>query len=250
MKGKLGYKIRTIICVSCGKQVTDHMRSNQRYCSLECYRNAPKPQRKRGVERPCAVCNAPVYVTGKRIEQTEVFCGKAHANEWQSKNKTSHICKMCGGTFQWSPSRQKAYNITYCSLECRDADPDRYTRLIEMNAMQQRRFQSSIERIGYAVLDALGVAYDPQFVIGGKFCVDAFIPSHGIVVQFDGDYWHGNPEKFPKPDARQQKRMRLDVSQDAYMVACGYRVLRFWGSDLQHNLDAVTTQLHNALTPQ
>ncbi len=97
------------------------------------------------------------------------------------------------------------------------------------------------------MLDSIGVSYDPQCMIGGKFCVDAFVPEAKLVIQFDGDYWHGNPERFPVPDARQRKRMKLDVSQDAYMAACGYRVLRLWESHIKQHPSAVADRILAAL---
>lgn len=100
------------------------------------------------------------------------------------------------------------------------------------------------------MLDELGIEYLPQHLIGGKFCVDAFVPSRQTVIQFDGDYWHFNPAKFDKPDARQEKRIRLDVSQDAYMKACGYTVIRIWETDILKNSEIVKEQLRTSLVPR
>ncbi len=117
-----------------------------------------------------------------------------------------------------------------------------------MNVMQQRGGRrTKCEVAGYAILDASGVEYLAQHLIAGKFCVDAFIPSAALVVQFDGDYWHGHPAKFPQPDARQRKRILLDASQDAYMAACGYRVMRFWESELLRDSELVRHRLRSAL---
>ena len=68
------------------------------------------------------------------------------------------------------------------------------------------------------------------------------------MVQFDGDYWHGNPASFPDPDQRQRKRMALDKSQDAYMSACGYRVVRFWASEITKQPEYVISTLQTLLT--
>lgn len=247
MKGQMGYKVRTITCISCGKTVTRHLRPQTKYCSLECYRSSPRPQRKTGDTFPCAICGESVYVPASRLGQDRYFCSTDHANEWQGRNKTEHTCKMCGTSFRWSPSRSKANNVTYCSLKCRDADPERRAMLIAMNAKQQRMKPNNIERAGYAMLDSLGIDYTPQHVIGGKFCVDAFVPGHRLVIQFDGDYWHGNPASFPEPDHRQRKRMTLDRSQDAYMAACGYRVVRFWASEITKHPERVMSQLRQLL---
>lgn len=242
------YKVRTITCISCGKIVTGRMRAGQKYCSLECYRSAPRPQRKTGKAVACTLCGDSVYVPKNRLGPEHHFCSLEHANEWQGRNKTDHTCKMCGKAFRWSPSRAKANNITYCSLKCRNADPARREMLIAMNAKQQRMRPNNIERAGYAILDGLGIDYQPQHLIGGKFCVDAFVPGHGLVVQFDGDYWHGNPASFPEPDQRQRKRMALDKSQDAYMAACGYRVVRFWASEITKQPEYVIAKLQTLLT--
>lgn len=203
-----------------------------------------------GEYRDCAYCGADVYVQRFRIEKCKsglFFCDPSHQNAWQGRNKIDYICKTCGNGFRMSASFVKYRNSTYCCIACRDADPDRHTQLIEMNVSQQRANEpNNLERAGYAILDRLGVEYEPQYLIGGKFCVDAFVPSAGLVIQFDGDYWHGNPATYPQPDERQRKRIRLDSSQDSYMATCGYRVIRIWESDMKSDLSGVTSLLRRA----
>lgn len=116
-----------------------------------------------------------------------------------------------------------------------------------MNQAQQDRRRTQPELIGYALLEELGVSFEPQFMVDGKFCVDAYLPDAKIAVQFDGDYWHGHPSRFTSLDARQQKRVNLDRSQDAYMHKHGLKVLRFWESDLKRDLPAVRARLSTAL---
>jgi len=115
-----------------------------------------------------------------------------------------------------------------------------------MNADQQRLSPNHLERAAYAILDSVDAAYVPQHVVGGKFCVDAFYPQ-GLVVQFDGDYWHGNPAKFPTPDARQKKRMAFDRSQNAYCAKCGFAVLRVWEHEIRNDPEGVKAKLCNSL---
>lgn len=237
------YKIRTFACGGCGVSVTKRCPEKSRFCSLSCYRSASKPDRKTGETRACAVCDKSVYISKNRLGLAHYFCSPAHANEWQGRNKTEFICKICGKSFRWSPSRQANNNVTYCSLTCRDADPARTEMLLAMNKKQQEGFQSSAEVLGYALLGALGIVYLPQHLVAGKFCVDAFIPDAKVVVQFDGDYWHGNPARFSTLDARQAKRVRLDKSQDAYMVKCEFRVFRAWHSDLKDRPEQIKAEL-------
>lgn len=119
--------------------------------------------------------------------------------------------------------------------------------LLAMNAKQQRIKINKLERDGYEILDELGIQYKPQYLIANKFCVDAFIPEWNIAVQFDGDYWHGHPEKFPNPDERQIRRMKLDRSQDAYLKKCGIRVIRIWESDVKNRRSQVRDMLQELI---
>lgn len=196
----------------------------------------------------CAECGNQVYRKASRIEKAEQnFCSLTCTNKYQGRSKVEHSCTVCGSKFKWSPSRTKPYDVKYCSIKCRDADPKKRDQLIAMNMYQQQGKRTSCERLGYALLDALGCEYVAQHLIGGKFCVDAFLPGPRIVVQFDGDYWHGNRDKFPALDARQQRRVKLDQSQDAYMHACGFLVVRIWHSELQRDRDGARTRLQRVI---
>lgn len=247
-KGKMGYKVRTIVCVACGKSVTDHMRAGQKYCSLDCYRAHPRPQRMTGAERPCEVCGILTYIDASRLKRTKTFfCSPEHANQWQGRNRDSYICKTCGTPFTWSASRKAQTNPTYCSPSCRDADPERRESLIQMNAAQATVKPNKLEIAGYAILDDIGIPYKRQELMFGKFCVDAVYPDIRLVVQFDGDYWHGNPVRFPNPDSRQSRRMWMDKAQDAYMAKAGYAVIRLWERDVKSAQSAVTGRVLDAI---
>lgn len=233
MKGALGYKVRTIVCASCGVEKTGHLRPKQQHCSLDCYRKGPRPSRRTGVEITCEWCGGERYVP--RSQEDQRFCSRVCTDAWQGRDRVWFECKTCGGDFPRSPSSERHDNPTYCTLDCRDADPDRRAQLIAMNVAQQRRTAPTRpERIGCGILDELGVVYEPQAVFYGKFCVDACVPAALVVVQFDGDYWHG---RKGAGDPRVAKRVELDRSQDAYMRACGWDVLRLWESDLIRHRD-------------
>lgn len=210
-------------------------------CQPTCSRKCGAAYRTRArVTVACQHCGVGVSVTKARLMSgRRLFCSAVHANEWQGQRKVARTCSVCRKAFRTSPSVTRLY----CSLACRDADPARRDMLIAMNVMQARLRPNHLERIAYAILDGIGQPYDRQALIGGKFCVDALFQDAMLVVQFDGDYWHGNPAKFPEPDARQRKRMGFDRSQDAYMLACGYMVARFWETDIRRNPEHVRTTL-------
>ena len=241
------YAVRTIICALCGKVITKRMPAGRQYCSVTCSRSSPHLQRRTGKIVICQNCGKAIYKQLSLLRPKHHFCSLKCANQWQGRNKTEHSCKICNKAFRWSPSRSRQNKITYCSLACRDVDPERRDHLRRMNVKQLTMHPNNLERSVYTILDNIGIFYERQYLIGEKFCVDAFISSLGIVIQVDGDYWHGNPARFPILTDRQQKRTALDRSQNAYMQACGYRVIRFWESDVKRFPEQVTDLLRSAL---
>ena len=231
-KGTAGNKIRTITCAGCSTTVTRRMQPRTRYCSIACYRSSPRPQRRTGETRACAVCGGAFYVAASRPAHQGRFCSTACHDVHQGRGKTDHVCKVCSGAFRWSPSRTAGgnYNVTYCSLPCRNADPARRAQLLAMNEALQTGRTTRAEVAGYALLDSLGVDYQRQATFNGKFTPDALIPCARLIVQFDGDYWHDRAGTSTEP--RILRRVALDRSQDSYVRACGWTVVRLWGSDL------------------
>lgn len=247
-KGTEGYKVRTINCVGCGQSVTKRMPARTRYCSRRCYEASPRLRRRTGDNRTCIHCGAAFYAAAGRIASGgALFCSLLCHNANQGRNKTEHTCQQCGGTFRWSPSRSAsgACRITYCSLACRDADPARRARLMEMNAMQQDGRTTRAEAALYAILDRLSVAYERQVTFNGKFIPDATVPSVRLLIQADGDYWHDR--RGTSTEARILRRVALDHSQDAYARACGWGVVRLWETGLLSAPDACRDALTQRL---
>jgi len=236
---------RTFTCETCGAESYGFDNRNKRWCSRACAASA----RRTGERRSCAQCGTDFYVTAGRAADGGGgrFCSLTCHNTHQGRGKTEHSCAVCGTTFRWSPSRSAsgAYRITYCSLACRDADPARRAQLLEMNTAQQAGRTTRAEATGYALLDALGVDYLRQEPFAGKFTPDATIPAGRLVVQFDGDYWHDRDGTSAEPRIR--RRVALDRSQDAYIRACGWQVLRLWESDLLTDPGACTERLRHHL---
>lgn len=90
------------------------------------------------------------------------------------------------------------------------------------------------ERAVAAMLDSIGVAYETQRGIGGRYVVDFFVPSLNLVIEADGDYWHAHPAKY-SPDSlneAQQKKVRRDRKLEALLIRRGWPIVRFWECDL------------------
>ena len=84
------------------------------------------------------------------------------------------------------------------------------------------------------LLNELGIEYRTQEIVGGKI-FDFYIPSENLLVEIDGDYWHGNPKVYKKPNKMQNTNRRNDRKKTLIAEQGGYKISRVWESDLKEN---------------
>lgn len=82
-------------------------------------------------------------------------------------------------------------------------------------AQQTNNGPTSIEKKVYDELKSRGFLFETQKLINNKFIVDAYIPSLNLIIEADGDYWHGLDRVIKK-----------DKAENAYLTKCGYNMLR------------------------
>lgn len=243
-------KLADVACGFC--RMMFHPRdSTQRFCSKTCFDSFQRAQALENGQRASYVCQQ----CGRRFSawvslkaDRNVFCSRECHKAYRVRDHVIKKCKTCGKETKFKPrTSNPSLTRDYCSRSCYFADPGVQRRLRRLNAEQQRGKETSVERMGYALLCSAGVAYRPQESIH-KFCVDAFVPQANLIIQFDGDYWHGNPVEFPDPNRLQRRNMQRDQAMDAYLVKCGYSILRFWGSDLKANEAMCLSCLREALS--
>jgi len=243
------YKLRKLKCPSCGETIEGHFSKMRVYCSRKCYDSTrPTAVKRHIVVKICEICGNE-YETK---DANQKFCSIACQNEWQSRNKSKFICRTCGNTFGLSKSLadSREYEIKFCSIKCRNVDPEwRNSNILANISQQNNKGLNKLELAGREILNEIGIEFNEQILICNKFLVDVFIPDKNIVIQWDGDYWHGNPIKLKDgmPDKRQTRRMNFDKSQDTYMIKAGYTVLRFWEHDVKNNKNKIYEDIKRAI---
>jgi very-short-patch-repair endonuclease len=133
----------------------------------------------------------------------------------------AHVDQRRGSTYEEVYGVEKAKEY---KQKLRGASPARLA--------QFQRKETKPERLVREMLEGLGISFQPEAPLD-YYTVDFLLESPRVVIQADGDYWHANPALYPKPTRSQQNRRRLDASCDSFLRAQGYRVLRFWESDLE-----------------
>lgn len=105
---------------------------------------------------------------------------------------------------------------------------------------------TSIEVKVQEMLKQLGMEFFTHSYINilhGYQC-DLFVPALNLIIECDGDYWHGNPAFFKDLNDRQKKQRERDVLRTKELNAKGYNVLRLWECDIRKmNLETFAIML-------
>lgn len=258
-------KMIDVECCNCHKilsineKIITNKPNKKIYCSNECRSEYRKnnPIIKIKEIGKCEVCSESFYQSDYRIKR---FCSNVCANIFQGRNKVILKCKICGVIFKVSPTNarehpenNKRFKQRYCSLKCRDADPEKNFGITGNLAQQNQKGPNKLEIAGKQILKSIQkeikFTIKEQKPIANKFIVDVFIPKFNLIIQWDGDYWHGNIDtlKTAELTSKQIRRRHLDESQNKYFLKCGYKILRFWESEVKNNPQKVKSDIMNIM---
>lgn len=236
-------------CIVCGKEfyAAGNPKTNH-ICSREC----TFVYRKTGKNLKCDYCGKEVYKQVFALNKSKnFFCNQTCANKFQKGDMVKMSCKVCSKPFEVYPSdikhsKIRGQKIQYCSLVCRDNDPDKLDFLIKLNDNQNKNKENNkLEKAGITILEKLNLQFEEQYLVNEKISVDIYLKDHNLIIEWWGDYWHGHPDKLKNeiPDRRQKKRMALDISQRKYLEKCGYTLLTFWEHEVIKSPDIVEEKI-------
>lgn len=92
----------------------------------------------------------------------------------------------------------------------------------------------------------LGIKYESQYYLKHKY-YDFYIPSKKILIEVDGDYWHGNSKTNKSMNEMQKKNKINDMYKDRKAISSGFKILRFWESDIHNSPILVARKIKKAL---
>lgn len=87
-------------------------------------------------------------------------------------------------------------------------------------------------------LKELGIEFFTHFYvrdIENKYRCDIFIPSKKLVIECDGDYWHGNKQIFKNEQLSERilNQRKLDHQRTLQLISKGYNVIRLWEQEIK-----------------
>jgi very-short-patch-repair endonuclease len=236
-----------LLCEQCGRPMSIRGRDGQRRtCSARC-RNAQRGPQTIGVAR--AVIEAKGWARPLRGKTWEDVYGADGAARRRA-NMVSQGRRRLGKSYEdltdsvtaaeW---RRKAGSTWRGKTPEELLGPERAAALREVRrqhllargplavAMSRRGEPSRLELTMRALLDRLGIRFEPQASVAGRQ-VDLYLPDYKLVIECDGEYWHQRPESQAR-----------DARNTAALEAAGYTVLRFGGQEIERRLDTVQARL-------
>lgn len=94
------------------------------------------------------------------------------------------------------------------------------------------------------ILNELNISFEHQFRLGNRL-FDFHILNTNILVEVDGDYFHGNLKIFSKLNKMQKINKQRDIVKDQIAKESNFVLLRFWESDILKNTKEVKKELKN-----
>lgn len=221
-------------CVVCEKDVV-----NRVTCSRECH--------------------------GKRL--SSLYAGRTLTEEWKARQnsakKRENIlkegdfeCEVCGKHFDTNTSLRshsshcKTESGVLCQICGKICKSERYMKIhlhvhdeqrgkarsdAARRGSQKRRTQST-SRAELEFYEKLirffgeGNVVHKLRIEGCSHEYDFYIPSKNMIIEFDGDYWHGN-KSLHVLTPRMKRQHRLDRVWDEKALEAGYSIKRIWESE-------------------
>lgn len=86
-------------------------------------------------------------------------------------------------------------------------------------------------------LNNIGIMYEYRQYRIDKYFVDGFDPISNTIYEFNGDYWHGNPNKYNNNDINKSCKKKFGdlynqtILKEESLKSLGYNVISIWESD-------------------
>lgn len=99
--------------------------------------------------------------------------------------------------------------------------------------------ETSIEKIIREILVKNKIRFKKNFHIyfNDKECkiYDFYLPEYDVLIEADGDYWHGNPEFFQNLNEIQNININNDIFKNRLAEQEGFLLIRFWENQIKNS---------------
>ena len=130
-----------------------------------------------------------------------------------SKSKISIVCKKHGIFNQTASDHLSGHGCISCGSEI------------------------SVSKLESKWLDFLNIGNQYRQHKISKYTVDGFDPTTNTIYEFNGDFWHGNPNKYnsndlnPLTNTTFGRLYKNTINREKWFIKNGYNVISIWESD-------------------
>lgn len=114
----------------------------------------------------------------------------------------------------------------------------------------KKHYTSKLEDKFEVFLLELKIEYKKFFKIANqKYFYDFYLPKYNLIIEVDGDFFHSNPIKYPNGPVykTQIKNYETDQIKNKLAKLNGFKLLRFWESDINNGPKSITETLKKEL---
>lgn len=105
------------------------------------------------------------------------------------------------------------------------------------------------ERFARDFLDKLGVKYQYQFYASDiKRYFDFYLVNERVILEIDGDYFHGYGKLYEEMSPMQKKNYRVDNIKNEWAAKHSIPLIRIWEHDINNNPEKVMKLLKEWIT--
>jgi endogenous inhibitor of DNA gyrase (YacG/DUF329 family) len=226
-------KWENINCLNCGINFKRlKLRKNKQFCSKQC-RNIYEIGNKLGIYNPdnrilkhSNETKLKHSIVAKKLWESEEYRNKIkngtikkykELGYWfgtddDSKEKRKKTCLKKYGKYSWEMGQDMCFN--------KNTKPEKFVEniLIENNINFMKQFK---------------IFYDKK---NHKYkTYDFFITQKNILIEIDGDYWHGNPKIFPNPNKMQKIAILNDLYKNELANENNFKLFRYWENEIYLN---------------
>ncbi len=249
-------------CLTCSKTLDPQW--YQKYCSIMKCANCPTMRNCHSyggrTTLYCIDCSSSLDIPWFTLYKSNEKCVNANCTNrrsWKVYNdlKTQH-CVTCSAHFNiaWHRLHYQRYQCSWKSIDGKQCESLRITKSDKCTIHQTDYIATKVgtSKAGCKFIDDYAAKhnvtvqhthYDKMGGVFGKeyeidsFKVDGFIQATNTVIEFHGDYWHGNPTLFDSTKTNANTGTTFGtlykntISRMDAIVQMGYRVLYIWESD-------------------
>lgn len=189
------------------------------------------------------------HPAGRHFGKDNGFFGKRHSEE------TMNIIKEKNRLFQESLTKEEREKISQKQREGHrrryEQDPESYIQGRRNGGKAAAEISgkykmNKLEKFFFDIITEAGIDIEYSVILDRKQ-YDFGNKEKRVLIEINGDFWHGNPSIYPTPSERQRAVHEKDRVKKEWAESKGFKVLSFWELDIKDRIDIVLSEVKNAI---